>query len=84
MAFEDSEQSERRLCQPHFKLVMQKLDGKIAECFSNTHRLHNEQLLIELKGFIEKRSNWFERSKNEKTSWWRAIEKIVGRKGMIL
>ena len=81
-AFENSELSERRLCQPHFKLVMQQLDGEIAEHFSNTQRLHNEQLLIELKGFIEKRSNWFERSKNEKTSWWRAVEKVVGRKGM--
>lgn len=81
-ALENSELSERRLCQPHYKSVIQQLDGEIAEYFSNTQRLHNEQLLKELKGFIEKRSNWFERSKNENTSWWRAVEKVVGRKGM--
>jgi hypothetical protein len=80
-AFENVDRSERRVCQPHFKSIIEHLDGETAEHFSNTQRLHNEQLLRALKGFIEKRSNWFERSKNEKTSWWRAIEKLVGRKG---
>jgi hypothetical protein len=78
----DSDQSGRRFCQPHFRLIMKQLDGEIAEYFSNIQKLHNEQLLVELKSFVEKRNSRHERDKNEKTSWWRAIEKSVGRKGM--
>ena len=75
------EQSERRLCQPHFTLIIKQLKGKIAEYFFSIQKLHNGQLLMELKSFVEKRNSRHERDKNEKTSWWRAIEKLVGRKG---
>ena len=80
-AFGNSEQSERRLCQPHFRLIVNQLKGEIAKSFSNIQKLHNEQLLRELKSFVEKRHSRHERDKNERTSWWRAIEKLVGRKG---
>jgi hypothetical protein len=79
----DSDQSGRRFCQPHFRLIMKHLDGEIAVYFSNIQKLHNEQLLMELKSFVEKRNSRHERDKNEKTSWWRAVEKIVGRKGTV-
>jgi hypothetical protein len=81
-AFGNSEQSERRLCQPHFRLIMNQLNGEIAEYFSNIQKLHKEQLLGELKGFVKKRDKRSERNENEGTSWWRAVEKLVGRKGM--
>jgi len=80
-AFGNSEQSERRLCQPHFRLIVNQLKGEIAKSFSNIQKLHNEQLLRELKSFVEKRHSRHERDKNERTSWWRTIEKLVGRKG---
>lgn len=83
VAFENSEQSEKRLCQPHFRLIMKQLDRDIAKYFSSMQKLYNEQLLRELKSFVEKRNSRHERDKNEKTSWWRAVEKIVGRKGMV-
>ena len=82
-ASENAARSARRFCQPHFRLIMKQLDVKNAEYFSNIQKLHNEQLLRELKGFIEKRDNRAKRSKNERTSWWRAIENLVGRKGMM-
>jgi hypothetical protein len=82
-AFGNLEQSERRVCQPHFKSIIKHLDGEIAKSFSNIQRLHNEQLLRELKSFVEKRDRRLARDKNEKTSWWRAVEKLVGRKGMV-
>src|SRR4030042_1856933 len=83
VAFENSEQSEKRLCQPHFRLIMKQLDRDIAKYFSSMQKLHNEQLLRELKSFVEKRHSRHERDKNERTSWWRAIEKLVGRKGTV-
>ena len=82
-AFGNSEQSERRLCQPHFTLIIKQLKGEIAEYFSSIQKFHNDQLLKELKSFVEKRNSRHERDKNEKTSWWRAVEKIVGRKGTV-
>jgi hypothetical protein len=79
---ENSNQSRKRLCQPHFRLTLKHLDGEIAEYFSSIQKIYNEQLLMELKSFVEKRNGRHERDKNEKTSWWRAVEKLVGRKGM--
>ena len=79
----NADQSERRLCQPHFRLIMKQLDRDIAKYFSSMQKLHNEQLLRELKSFVEKRHSRHERDKNERTSWWRAIEKLVGRKGTV-
>ncbi len=82
-AFENVDRSERRVCQPHFKSIIEHLDGEITESFSSIQRLHNEQLLRELKSFLKKRDRRLGRDKNERTSWWRAVEKLVGRKGMV-
>ncbi len=82
IAPENTDQSGRKLCQPHFRSIIKHFDGEIAEYFSNIQKLHNEQLLVELKSFLGKRNNRSEQNKNEKTSWWRAVEKLVGRKGM--
>jgi len=82
VAFKNANQSHGRLCQPHFRLIMKHFDGEIYEHFSDMQRLHNEQLIKELKSFLEKRRNRSERNKDEETSWWRAVEKLVGRKGM--
>jgi hypothetical protein len=72
-----------KLCQPHFRSVVVQLGGKQAGLFPDIQRLHNEQLLKELRGFVEKRDCRAKRDKNESTSWWRSVEKIVGRKGMV-
>ncbi|MBM4140776.1 MAG: hypothetical protein FJ242_04665 [Nitrospira sp.] len=77
-----SEPLEKRFCQLHFTLIMKELSGEIAEYFSSIQKFHNEQLLKELKSFVEKKNSSHERNKNERTSWWRAVEKLVGRKGM--
>jgi len=79
---ENAVRSAMRFCQPHFGLIMKHINGEIAEYFSNIQKLHKEQLLGELKGFVEKRDKRSERNENEGTSWWRAVEKLVGRKGM--
>lgn len=81
-SFENGGLSGSNLCQPHFRLIMKQLDGEIAEYFSNIQKLHNEQLLRELKSFAEG-GNSLKRNKDERTSWWRAVEKLVGRKGMV-
>jgi len=81
-ASKNANPTKARLCQPHFRSIIEHLDGEIAEYFSGNQRLHNEQLLRELNSFVGKRDDRSERDKNEKTSWWRAVEKLVGRKGM--
>jgi hypothetical protein len=75
------QQFERRLCNPHFSLIMNRLDANVAEYLSGIQRDHTEKLVRELKSFEEK--SRFDQSKEEKTSWWRAVENLVGRKGMM-
>lgn len=74
-------QFERSLCNPHFSLIMSRLDANIAEYLTGIQRDHTEKLVRELKSF-EKKSR-FDQNREEKTSWWRAVENLVGRKGMM-
>jgi hypothetical protein len=74
------QQFEKSLCNSHFSLIMSRLDANVAEYLSGIQRDHTEKLVRELKSFEEK--NRFDQSKEEKTSWWRAVENLVGRKGM--
>jgi hypothetical protein len=74
------QQFERSLCNPHFNLIMRCLDTNVAEYLSAIQKGNTEKLVRELKSFEEK--SRFDQNREEKTSWWRAVEKIVGRKGM--
>jgi len=74
------QQFEKKLCNPHFNLIMSRLDANTAEYLSGIQRFHTEKLVRELKSFEEK--SRFDQNRAEKTSWWRAIENLVGRKGM--
>jgi hypothetical protein len=73
-------QFEKRLCNPHFNLIMSRLDANVAGYLFGIQRVHTEKLVRELKSFEEK--SRFDQNREEETSWWRAVENLVGRKGM--
>ena len=75
------QQFEKNLCNPHFSLIMSRMDANVAEYLSGIQRVHTEKLIRELKSFEEK--SRFDQNREEETSWWRAVENLVGRKGMI-
>jgi hypothetical protein len=70
---------DKKLCLPHLELISNGLERESREYLERLQRKHNERLLEELKGFLAKRENWSARTPGERTAWWRAIEKLVGR-----
>jgi hypothetical protein len=74
------QQFEKNLCNPHFSLIMSRLDANVAGYLSGIQRVHTEKLVRELKSFEEK--SRFDQNREEETSWWRAVENLIGRKGM--
>src|SRR4030043_2200514 len=65
---------------PNSCLVCEHLKTKEAE-FVNEFKKDIMGVAFENSEQSEKRHSRHERDKNERTSWWRAIEKLVGRKG---
>lgn len=82
-SFETSKFSGKRLCEPHLMLASNGLDADSLKYLTGIHTDHNGQLLEELKSFVAKRENRSARTAEEETAWWRAVERLVGRKGAV-
>jgi hypothetical protein len=60
--------SEKRLCQLHYKLLGNGLDGELLRRLAGIQEEHDERLLRELKGFIAKRGKKSARTADEETA----------------
>ncbi len=74
----------RGLCMPHFiKVFLLEKDERVKERLKVIHESHITELIHELEEFIKKKDppqKW-ERTEDEKLSYWRSLEKLVGRQG---
>jgi len=70
------------LCRIHFRKVISLLEEKEMHQFMFTsHLMHLRLLKVELETYISKIRSTRD-FREEKDSWWVAIEKIIGKKGL--
>jgi len=70
------------LCRIHFRKVISLLEEKeIYQFMLTSHLMHLRLLKVELETYISKIRSTRD-FREEKDSWWIAIEKIIGKKGL--
>ncbi len=71
------------LCRIHLKRVLDSLkESDLSQYLLKTHLMHLKLLRVELETFISKVRSTERDMGSEKDSWWIAIEKWVGKKGL--
>jgi hypothetical protein len=70
------------LCRIHLKRVLNPLQGDVLRQFMlASHAMHLKLLKVQLETFISKMKSTRD-FKEEKDSWWVAIEKMAGKRGL--
>ena len=71
------------LCRIHLKWVLNLLqEGELNQFILTSHMMHLKLLRVELETFISKVRSTSRDFKEEKNSWWVAIEKMAGKRGL--
>jgi hypothetical protein len=71
------------LCRIHLKRVLNLLqEGELHQFMLTSHMMHLRLLKVQLETFISKVRSTSRDFKEEKESWFVAIEKMVGKKGL--
>jgi hypothetical protein len=71
------------LCRIHLKGVLDLVrESELSQYLLKTHLMHLKLLRVELETFISKVRSTSRDMGDEKNSWWVAIEKWVGKKGL--
>ena len=71
------------LCRIHLKKVLDLVkESELSQYLLKTHLMHLKLLRVELETFISKVRSTSRDMGDEKNSWWVAIEKWVGKKGL--
>jgi hypothetical protein len=71
------------LCSPHFRNILNSMyEKELCQFLLTTQLMHLKLLRIELETFISKVRSTLRDMGVEKNSWWVAIEKWVGKKGL--
>jgi hypothetical protein len=70
------------LCRIHLKKVLNSVEDELSRFLLTTQVLHLRLLKVELDTFLSKVRSTSRDMGEEKDSWWVAIEKIVGKKGL--
>jgi len=71
------------LCRIHLRGVLDLLkESELSQDLLKTHLMHLKLLRVELETFISKVRSTSRDMGDEKNSWWVAIEKWVGKKGL--
>ncbi len=82
-SFQKEYESTDGLCRIHLKRVLELLEGcELSRRLLKTHLMHLKLLRVELETFISKIRSTKRDMGDEKNSWWVAIEKWVGKKGL--
>jgi len=70
------------LCRIHLKKVLNSVEDVLSRFLLKTQVMHLKLLKVELDTFISKVRSTSRDMGHEKNSWWVAIEKWVGKKGL--
>jgi len=70
------------LCRIHLKKVLNSVEDVLSRFLLTTQVMHLKLLKVELDTFISKVRSTSRDMGDEKNSWWVAIEKWVGKKGL--
>jgi len=70
------------LCRIHLKKVLNSVEDELSRFLLTTQVLHLRLLKVELDTFLSKVRSTSRDMGEEKDSWWVAIEKMVGKKGL--
>lgn len=81
-AFQKEYEGTDGLCQIHFKKVLNLVDEELSQFLLKTQAIQLRRLKGELETFISKVRSISRDMGEEKSSWWIAIEKMVGKKGL--
>jgi len=70
------------LCRIHLKKVLNSVEDELSRFLLTTQVLHLRLLKVELDTFLSKVRSTSRDMGEEKDSWWVAIEKMVGKRGL--
>ena len=84
-SFQQEYEATDGLCRIHLKRVLNLLkEGALYQFMLTSHMMHLRLLEVQLEPFISKVGSTSRDFKEEKESWFVAIEKMVGKKGLRL
>ena len=81
-AFQKEYEGTDGLCRAHLKKVLNSVEDVLSWFLLTTQVMHLKLLKVELETFISKVRSTSRDMGDEKNSWWVAIEKWVGKKGL--
>jgi len=82
-SFQEEYEATDGLCRVHLRKVIRSLKESELSCFLFTAQvMHLKLLKLQLETFISKIRSTSRDMGDEKNSWWIAIEKCVGKKGL--
>ncbi len=81
-AFQKEYEGTDGLCQIHLRKMLNSIDEGLSQFLLKTQGIQLRRLKDELEAFISKVRSTSRDMKEEKNSWWIAIEKLVGKKGL--